>query len=224
MNKTQSNFYTMLKAVCGIFENNKNILESNQLLYDGYNRLLTVNINITKAAAKQQENAPQGYTAAKDAMRVVLSDKLFLIGRRLRAFARLENDAVAEEHSVFSRSSLDLLSHNNLLHLSRAIIQICKLRIDKLSNYEINSTILEEFETSVNQLDRLASKRDVVVDERMENTSSLIELLATARQELRTMDALVEGFVEDEAFLSIYFNARRVIDLRGSRKAVRSNK
>ncbi len=218
MNKSQSNYFNMSKAVLDVFENSKPVWADKALLAEAYARLKTLCSDIDKAAAKQQENAPEGHTAAKEAARTELEDKLFITGRKLRAFARLEKDSVAEEQSDFSRSSLDLLSLNNLLNLSRAIVEVCKMRIDQLKSYEIDEKMLADLQKSIDKLARMNAHRDATVDFRMENTSSLVSLISQVRQELKTMDALVEGFVDDEAFLTVYFNARRIHDVRGGGK------
>jgi hypothetical protein len=144
----------------------------------------------------------------------MLEDKLFVIGRKLRAFARLEDDTVAANQADFSRSSLDALSLNNLLSLSRAIIEVCKVRLASLKAYGIAQADLTALQTAIDKLAALNAHRDAVLDFRMENTSSISKLLSKLRHELKTMDALVEGFIDDEAFLTVYFNARRIHDVK----------
>ncbi len=215
MNKSQSNYFNMAKAVLDVFDNSRQVWENKPLLSAAYNGLKTLCGSIDMAAAKQQENAPEGHTAAKEAARTELEDKLFVTGRKLRAFARLEDDAVAEKHSAFSRSSLDELSLNNLLNLSRAIAEVCNVRLPQLEAYEINEAVLTDLRTVADRLAVLNAHRDAVIDFRMENTLSIAGLLSEIRRELKTMDALVEGFIDDEAFLTVYFNARRIHDVRG---------
>jgi hypothetical protein len=49
----------------------------------------------------------------------------------------------------------------------------------------------------------------------MEATTRLQNLFAQARKQLKTLDDLVEGYVEDDEFVATYFNARRIHDLKG---------
>ncbi len=208
----------MSKAILDVFDNSKPVWENKPLLSAAYEGLKVLCRDIDKAAAKQQENAPEGYTAAKEAARTELKDKLFITGRKLRSFARLEDDTVMEKQSDFSRSSLNDLSLNNLLNLSRAIVEVCKTRLTQLEAYEIDDKTLTDLQEATEKLAVLNAHRDAVVDYRMENTLSIAGLLSKIRRELKTIDALIEGFIEDEAFLRVYFNARRIHDVRGGSK------
>jgi hypothetical protein len=51
----------------------------------------------------------------------------------------------------------------------------------------------------------------------MEATAHLQQLFAQARKQLKTLDDLVEAYVEDDTFVATYFNARRIHDLKGRR-------
>jgi hypothetical protein len=220
MQKTQSNYLNMAKAVCEIFDNSRDVWENKSLLIASYERLKSFCDNISGAAAKQKENAPEGHTAAKKSASNELKDLLFGVGRKLRAFARLEADAVIEHQSNFSRSSLDNLSFNNLLNLARAITEVCKARLEQLKPYEIDEILLNNLQDATEKLAKLNAHRDAVMNFRMENTAAIADLIAKTRQELKTLDALVAGFVEDEAFLTVYFSSRRIHDLKGGRGKV----
>jgi hypothetical protein len=220
MKKTESNYFNMAKSVCEIFENSKNSWKSKSLIVASYERLKILCDSISIVAAKQKENAPKGHTVAKKAARIALKDLLFSVGRKLRAFARLENDAVIENQSNFSRSALDRLSLNNLLNFARAIAEMCKVRFEQLKPYEIDDVMITNLQEATEKLEKLSAYRDAVIDFRVENTSSLADLISKIRQELKTLDALVEGFVEDEAFLNVYFNSRRIHDVKGGSKKV----
>ncbi|MDR1678687.1 MAG: hypothetical protein LBR81_02810 [Prevotellaceae bacterium] len=218
MRKTQSNYVGMSSAVLDVFDNRKSVWENKALVSAGYARLKALSKDINETAAKQKENAPEGYTAAKEEARTELEELLFVVGRKLRAFARLEDDVVAATQSDFSRSSLDILSFSNLLNLARAIVEVCKARLTQLKAYEIDEVALDELQTAIDKLASSGAHRDAMLDFRMENTSSIEKLLSKMRRELKTMDALVEGFIFDEAFLTVYFNARRIHDVRGGNR------
>jgi hypothetical protein len=119
--------------------------------------------------------------------------------------------------------NLDILSLNNLLNRARAIAEMCKVRLEQLKPYEIDEVSLTNLQIAIEKLAKLNAHRDAVVDFRMENTSSIINLFNKTRQELKTLDALVEGFVDDEAFLAVYFSSRRIHDMKGGGKKVESS-
>ncbi|MDR1679205.1 MAG: hypothetical protein LBR81_05435 [Prevotellaceae bacterium] len=224
MTKKQSNYFNMIKAVDDVFSNCRAVWEEKTLLVACYERLHGLNERIVVAAAKQKENAPEGHTAAKENARTMLEDRLFVMGRRLLAFAYLQKDTVAATQADFSRSSLDNYSVNNLLSFARAIFKLCEARLSLLKDYEIDDAAMKDFQAVIDRLANLNAHRDAMVGFRMESTASIASLLSKARQELEIMDSLVEGFIVDEAFLTVYFNARRIHDVRGgSRKRERDN-
>ena len=61
--------------------------------------------------------------------------------------------------------------------------------------------------------------RDTVVDQRMEATDQIAQLVAQARQQLKGLDDLVNGYIADQRFADAYFNARRIHDLKGGGNA-----
>ncbi|MDR2907593.1 MAG: hypothetical protein LBU91_06365 [Bacteroidales bacterium] len=220
MKKSQSNYLNMVKAVCDVFESNSSAWGDVGLVKDAFFDVCELVKAVETAAAKQVENAPEGHTAAKEAARTALEDLLFNLGRKLRAFGRIEEDAVVERQSSFSRSALDDLSLNNLLNVSRAIAELCKVRAEQLKPYEIDEVALTNLQLATDKLAKLNAHRDAVVDSRMENTASIVDLLSKTREKLKTLDALVEGFFDDEAFLAVYFSARRVHDVKGGSKKI----
>ncbi len=218
MNKTQSNYFNMMKAVNDVFMSNGAVWEQQGLLVTCRKRLHELIEGVGEAAAKQKGNETEGHTAAKEAARTVLEDRLFVVGRRLGAFANIEGDMVIAAQANFSRSSLDHLSGNNLLSLARSIFKVCDERFSLLKGYEIDEGVMKDLRSGIDEFADLNAHRDAVMDFRMENTASIASLLSKARQELKTMDMLVEGFIFDEAFLAVYFNARRIHDVRGGGK------
>jgi hypothetical protein len=210
MKTSQGNYLNMVKAVGDIFDTNKPVWENIPQIVTGSGNLKIFVADINKASTGQKENASSGHTAAKELARTTLEDRLFSIGKKLRAYAIVEEDSVAEDHSAFSRALLDQLSFNNLLNLGRAVQEIVKPRLESVKEYGIVEEDLSNLQADIDKLSVLNAHRDAVVDLRMVYTEFISEKFSAIRRELRKLDALVEAFIDDEAFHSLYFNARRI--------------
>jgi hypothetical protein len=114
-----------------------------------------------------------------------------------------------------SQSALDRMKHNDLLTFGRVVVVACEEHLPELANYQIDSNTVSKLSQSIEQTAALYTERDTVVDQRVEVTADLEKLFAVARNQLKVLDDLVDGYIEDEIFVATYLNARRIHDLGG---------
>jgi hypothetical protein len=89
--------------------------------------------------------------------------------------------------------------------------------LPELINYQIDNAAVDKLSQSIELTSSLYAIRDTVVDQRVEATADLEKLFNTARKQLKILDDLVEGYLDDETFIATYFNARKIHDLKGKR-------
>ncbi|MDR0732440.1 MAG: hypothetical protein LBF08_00035 [Dysgonamonadaceae bacterium] len=215
MKISQSNYLNMANAVLEHFDENVSAWTGISVVSAGVTALKGTVANITAAATKQEESNPVGYTAAKEDARDGLEHFVYQTALRLRVYAKITNNDVLLETVHFSRSALDHLRINDLLTRSRVILDACVANLSHLGDYQVTQDTVDDLQQRIDQTAQLYAQRDTVVDQRMEATAHLQKLFAQARKQLKTLDDLVEGYVEDDAFVATYFNARRIHDLRG---------
>jgi hypothetical protein len=215
MKISQSNYLNMSHAVLTHFDNNVSAWSGIRVVSDGVGKLRITLTSITNAATKQGENNPVGHTAAKEHARDGLEGLVYLTALRVRSYARTADDDVLLEKVHFSRSTLDILGINDLLTRSRLVLDACVAHLSALTDYQIDKKTIADLQQRIDQTAQLYALRDTVIDQRMEATAHLQQLFGQARKQLKTLDDLVEGYVEDDAFVATYFNARRIHDLRG---------
>jgi uncharacterized coiled-coil protein SlyX len=144
-----------------------------------------------------------------------LENLLYLTALRVRSYAGIAGDEVLLEKMRFSRSALDDLGINDLLTRSRMVLDACTANLSALTEYQVDQNTVNELQQRIDRTAQLYAQRDTVIDQRMEATARLQELFAHARKQLKTLDDLVEAYVEDDTFVATYFNARRIHDLKG---------
>jgi uncharacterized coiled-coil protein SlyX len=215
MKISQSNYLNMSNAVLAHFDNNVPVWSGIRIIAESVGGLRNTLADITGTATRQSENNPVGHTAAKEQSRDELENLVYLTALRIRSYAGVAGDEVLLEKMRFSRSALDLLGINDLLTRSRVALDACKANLPTLTEYQVDQKTVDELQQRIDRTAQLYAQRDAVIDQRMEATARLQELFAQARKQLKTLDDLVEAYVEDDAFVATYFNARRIHDLKG---------
>jgi hypothetical protein len=215
MKISQSNYWNMSNAVLKHFDSNQPVWTNIRVVADGVRLLRNTLTDIAGTATKQGENNPVGHTAAKEHSRDKLEGLVYQTALRVRSYAGIESDDVLLEKMRFSRSSLDNLGINDLLTRSRIVLDACVAHLPVLSNYQVDQNTVAELQQLIDQTAQLYALRDTVIDQRMEATTRLQNLISQTRKQLKTLDDLVEGYVEDDVFVATYFNARRIHDLKG---------
>lgn len=218
MKQSQVNYHNMGKAVYQVMGDFRPVWESKVHISAGCKRISDLITDIDQITKSQKTNNPKGHTAAIEQERTILEDQMYQIGSRLRAYAMTTNDVTLAAQVQFSRSSLDNLPLNKLLTLGRVIADACNTNMMALETYEVTQAEVETLQSAIRRTDHLNSHRDAVVDHRMENTSHLEELIERLRKELKIMDTLVDAYMIDEEFLTVYYNARRIHDIHGRKK------
>ncbi|MDR0733537.1 MAG: hypothetical protein LBF08_05715 [Dysgonamonadaceae bacterium] len=215
MKISQSNHLNMLKAVLMHFDGNVSAWTGISVVSAGVTALKVTITDIIATATKQSENNPVGYTAAKEHAREKLEHLVYQTALRVRSYANMAGDEVLLETMHFSRSFLDDLGINNFLTRSRVVVDACVANLSKLGDYQITQETVADLQQRIDQTAQLYAQRDTVVDQRMEATARLKKLFAQARKQLKVLDDLVEAYIEDDAFVATYFNARRIHDVHG---------
>ncbi|MDR2027396.1 MAG: hypothetical protein LBQ01_07550 [Prevotellaceae bacterium] len=222
MTGNQSNYFKMVNAVVSLFESNPAAWNLIALLVKVMDNLRAIRDAISSTAVKQEANKPSGHTAAKEQARDILENLIYRAVLRIRSYAAIISDEVLSKTVRISHSTLDSMSINDLVTYSRMICDVCSANLDALADYGIDRTFVDELLGATEQAAGLYAHRDVVIDQRMEATSRLQDLFAQARKQLKILDDLVEGYVDDDVFVAEYFNARRIHDLRGRKKSTKA--
>jgi hypothetical protein len=204
----------MINTVSQQFDKNIPVWNGNVLVVGGVNNLKKTSEAIKAAAQKQQTNLPTGYTAAKERARDELESLLYQTSIRLRSYARTTNNDVLIAQLEYSQSALGRIRHNDLLTYGRVVVEACKQYLPELLVYQIDDMTINELSQSIDRTETLFSERNTIVSQRVEATADLEKLFSVARKQLKILDDLVEGYIDDETFVITYFQTRKIHDLK----------
>jgi hypothetical protein len=214
MTKRQNNYLNMVVAVLKHFDNYTSIWSEINLILMILEKVRSIVKAILATAIKQAENNPVGYTASKEQTRDILETMLYQIALRVRTYARITDNKVLVEKTRFSRSSLDLLGNNDLVIVSNMLADACTEHLAELVDYQVDQAMVDKLQELATQTKTLYAQRDTVIDERMEATARLQQLFTQVRKQIKILDDMVEGYIEDDTFVTTYFNARRIHNLK----------
>jgi hypothetical protein len=209
----------MAGAVLQHFDNQTPVWTNVNIVVSGVEKVRSVVDVINAVAVKQKEYSPVGYTESKEQTRDLLETTLYRIALRVRSYAGATGNKILAQKTRFSRSSLDALRTGDLCLAAVTLANACEENLADLAEYQVNQAAVDKLRELAAQTKTLYAKRDMVIDERMEATARLEKLIAQLRGVLKTLDDLVETYIEDDVFVAAYFNARRIHDLKGRHAA-----
>jgi hypothetical protein len=218
MNKVQGNYVYMGKSVLVTFHKNESVWMGEPLIVEGVGRIDGLLGKIDVEAVRQKDNETPSFTAVKEQKRDLLEEALFRVGGRLKVYAVRSGDVKIAEKVRFTRTDLDEMSMNALLATARTVAGVAEGLSEALAAYRITPEDVAALYELADVTDRLHAERDAAQSERSKNTSQLAALIGQLRSELKLMDTQVEAYIDNEEFLSTYFFARRIHDVRGGGK------
>jgi hypothetical protein len=177
MKQSQSNYLNMANAVLQHFDNHAAAWSNVRIAASGVEKVRSTVNAIHTAAVKQNENNPVGYTASKEQARDSLETTLYQTALRVRSYAGVIGNEVLTQKTRFSRSSLDLLKTGDLCVNANTLADACEENLAGLAEYQVDQAAVDRLRELAAQTQTLYARRDTVVDERMEATARLKQLL-----------------------------------------------
>jgi hypothetical protein len=163
----------------------------------------------------QAERSTVGYTKDRNGQLHAMCDLAYGLLLKIRSYARISNNQVLLHAIDYSES-----------HLRRGreteVINRCQMIHDKgqehqaaLADFMVTPDVLAHLHTAIQNFSPLSAKRDIVLGERATATANIPSLIESVRNELLTLDDLIEGLVRDKDFVTTYIQVRQIIDRTG---------
>jgi hypothetical protein len=130
----------------------------------------------------------------------------------------VKGDEVLLESVRYKKSAFELMPAQSLLQVSQIVINHARTNLADLGDYGVTEAGIANLEGIHSQIMRLISLRDTAGGTKKAATDSIPEMLTQMRDKLDLLDDLIESLVEDDEFVNVYYNMRKIID-RGGRTA-----
>jgi hypothetical protein len=159
---------------------------------------------------QQVEFNPAGYTKRKDAHMFEILEHAFQLSLKLRSYAKVTQDHVLQEAVDYSYTALERGPQQLVLQRCQRIAQHARDHLPELAAYRVTEEEVTALEQLLSMTEPMTPARNVILGSRKTATGNIPELIGQARKQLDTLDDLVEGIIDDETFVSTYFNVRQV--------------
>ncbi len=220
MTQRQINSLNMYNAVLQFLNDNNAAWNSNTIIAAAVTALGTTVTAIQKQAGAQQ-NGAKGYTAKKDQDLENLADLTYKLALRVKNYAVSINDLVLKQAVTVTRHELQNGKEADVLNRCKNIIS----KADGVASaappeYKITSQLIADATAAADLITPDTAERDVVSGAHSGTTTQLGSLFSTARNQLHTLDDLIEGDADDDSsdFVNNYFIMRRTNDHKGGGK------
>lgn len=224
MNNNQENKRSMYFSLSGILNTNKDVWQNFLPFSNAVSRFYIVNEQIMEQSMLQ--SAPiTGVSEDKKQVREEIEMVLDHICRKMTAYANVSNNMTLRDQVNYSFTKISLQRDTLLIDLTQNVIDLANYNLNKLVDYNIDANMISNLQNKLDEFnDILSSPRQQIIN-RKGATKQLSILFREGDAILKNeMDLLIVEFEKNNPdFVRNYKNARIIIDLRGRRRATKSN-
>jgi len=217
MTQRQHNVLNMYNAVLQYLDENSGIWSDITPVADKQAQLQTLINSISSKSEEQQGRSSGGYTAAKNVAMDNMVDLAYKLALKVKGYAKKTGDEVLLQWVDFSMSKLGTGTSTEVINRCKLITSAAEKNLAALADYKVTEADLTALHDAINNAVPKKAERDSVNAARRGVTLSLPTLFSQAGKEANNLDDLMKGLIANEDFVTGYFAARRINDMRGGR-------
>lgn len=164
---------------------------------------------------RQEENNTPGFTRNKDNEMEKLVEATYQLLLKARSFAKIKKDEVVLESVKYAYSALEVMSAVSLYQASQIISGHARANFAEVSEFGVTEEQLTALEALQAEVSNLVNQRAIAGSTRKSATDNIADLISQMREQLDLLDDMLEAFVTDQEFLSVYSNLRKIVDRTG---------
>ena len=211
MNKSQVNHMNMQDSTLEFFDNNNSIWINKKPIANKVNVLKDANQRLHDINDAQQSNITKGHTAQKnDALASIIS-RCYSLASNVADWAIDTNNLVLLNEVKYSQSAIEEGSENEIEKRCKKIAFHGKTHVAALitEGYDVVEAEIDQLILDIIEEQKLVTTRDVEGGKQVNNTATILELIAQARLALTGLDRLIDGSnITDDSFIGTYKTLR----------------
>jgi hypothetical protein len=153
-----------------------------------------------------------GYTAAKDNVFDRICAQTLKLCRKMSGFAKTRNDLTLLPNVDVSLSSLSRGPELEVIARCAGLVDLAEKRITDFQNFKVTIDEINNIRQLFKEYDQYTGSRSNVKNDKTSTGKEIDVQISNIRTLLDTLDDLVEGLMEDDAFISRYKASRAIID------------
>jgi hypothetical protein len=212
MNQTDFNFLHMTENTLGGLNKDKSVWESEPeivkligIIQSDYDQILIKGANISGTLTTS-------YTGPKNDCFDKAVQATFKLSRKMSAYAKINNDGKVLPLVDLSMSALSRGIEKEILLRCQAIAQQAEALLPVLQKYKVTADEIAFIRQMAEECTEYAKQRSVASSDKVNDGKDIGALIISLRTNLDTLDDLIEGMIDDQAFISRYKSLRNVID------------
>jgi hypothetical protein len=184
----------MFRTVVALLESKPTEWSTLTPVVDVVNATKNILSQVDQTLKNQVEHNPVGYTQEKEMRMEVMLKYAFKLSSKLRAFAKGSNNQILLAAVDYSVTSLERGSETEVIKRCQNIANKAIEFLPLLTEYRVTQTEIDQLNTSIAEVEPIASKRDDVLS--VDNE----------------LDDMIDGMIDNDELVESYFNARKIND------------
>lgn len=216
MDQNQINSVAMFETVDGYLGGHAAIWNGFKPLADARAEL-TAGVALIRSKGDRQRTPTEGITEAKQDLRDALEDQLFEMSDLVSAWAAAAGKAEIGALVEMTRSSLDILSGDDLETVAKRVAATAQANLAALADYQITAANVADLAAKTAAFGSVKTKPRQAIAGKVSETTTLPDAIQAMRLLLRNrVDKLVTKFRRTNAeFVAGYRSARVIVDRPG---------
>ena len=223
MQQRTINFLKMTSGVIAGLQNEKSAWESEEEiagvitdLITNYNSIEGVNLGILSTNTT-------GYTDEKDNLFDSITNRTLKLCNKMSAYAKLKSDHTLLPLVDMSLSALSRGIEKEAVARCGAIADKAGNMLTQLASFKVSEEEINTIKQQVKAYNASLDGRTTVSGNLTVSGSEISSRISILRQKLDILDNLIEGLIEDDAFVARYKSWRKITDY-GKGKTLTNNK
>ena len=212
MEQTQSNFLNMTGTVIAtlqkdvtLWEGEPEVKEVVNEVQKGYNAVISKS-DLVSGMDKT------GHTTAKDNVLDTICALTHKLCRKMTAYAKTRKDVVLLAKVDLSYSAISRGPELDVISRCAGLIDLAESRLNDFKSFKVTQDDLNAIRQLFKDYGVHIGNRNTISNDKSETGKEIDMLISLLRVKLDTLDDLVEGLLEDDAFIARYKAARNIMD------------
>lgn len=212
MEQRNINFLKMTSGVIAGMESEKSVWEEEKEIADVYAEITTDYNKIESTHQSILGTDTTGYTEEKDDLFESITKLTFKLCCKMSAYAKRNKDYVLLPLVDLSLSNLQQGVESVAVERCSAIVEKATPLLPKLVTFKVTEAQLTTIKQKIKAYGASIDGRTTTSGNRTVSGSEISQLISNLKENLDTLDSMIEGMIDDEAFIARYKSWRRIID------------
>ncbi|HEX2935878.1 MAG TPA: hypothetical protein VHO72_11035 [Bacteroidales bacterium] len=212
MKQNQFNFHRMAENVIAGLDKEKSIWENEPEISALVETIRSSCRQIVEKGINISGTVTSSYTAPKNDCFDKVISATYKLCRKMSAYAKITNDGKLLPLVDLSMSSLSRGVEKEALLRCQSIAQQAEALLPALQKYKVTAEEISFIRQMIAECAEYTQRRSVANSGKVNDGKDISTIISDLRKSLDTLDDLIEGMIDDQAFINRYKSLRFIPD------------